>query len=477
MKPFMDKEFLLSNQAAKTLYHSYAEKLPIVDYHCHINPKDIWMDKQFENISQLWLGVGGEHFGDHYKWRLMRSCGVPEEYVSGKASDKERFIKWASCLEQAAGNPLYHWSHMELKKYFGYEGILNQETAEDVWELCNKKLRDPSLSVRGIISQSNVDLICTTDDPADTLEWHEKLASDTTLGTKVLPTIRPDKVKNIGEPAYPQYIMALSKTSGIEIQSFTQLKKALRQRMDHFERLGCRAADHAFEYVVYQPVSEKELEDVFSRRLNGQVITQKEQAWFTTGLMEFLAEEYVRRGWVMQIHYGCRRNNNTKRYREMGADTGYDCIGDTVPVSQLVEFLNSLEEKNCLPKTILYSLNPNDNAVIDSVLGCFQDAGTACKIQHGSAWWFNDHIWGMRDHLISLANQGNLSGFVGMLTDSRSFLSYTRHDYFRRILCQLLGEWVESGLFPWDERMLGTMVKNISYNNTVNYFGFPLSAV
>lgn len=477
MNAFMGENFLLTSPTAQTLYHSYAQSMPIVDYHCHIDPKDIYEDTLFENIAQLWLGIGGARFGDHYKWRLMRSCGVEEAYISGTAPDEMRFEKWAQCLGRAAGNPLYHWSHMELRKYFGYDGVLNEKTAHEVWEHCNRKLKDPSMSVRSIIAQSNVTLICTTDDPADSLEWHIKIAEDPTIQTQVCPAMRPDKVKNIEASDYLNYLARLSDAGGVPIGTFEELKACLRKRMDFFESLGCRVSDHAFEFVPYAPAGADEVERIFAARLAGEIPSRQECSCFYTALMCFLGEEYYRRGWVMQLHYGCRRNNNTQKFRDFGPDTGYDCIGDTSPVSQLVSFLNALECRSHLPKTILYSLSPTDNAAIDSVIGCFQDASAVSKVQHGAAWWFNDHIPGIRDHLISLASQGNLAGFIGMLTDSRSFLSYTRHDYFRRILCQLFGEWVELGQFPDDIELLGSIVQDISYNNAVRYFGFPQKLV
>lgn len=477
MNNFMGEEFLLTSPTARTLYHRYAQPMPIVDYHCHINPRDIYEDTLFDNIAQLWLGVGGTRFGDHYKWRLMRSCGVEEDYISGTAPDEQRFEKWAQCLGQAAGNPLYHWSHMELRRYFGYDGVLNGKTAHEVWEHCNQKLKDASMSVRNIIAKSNVKLICTTDDPADSLEWHVKLAADPGIQVRVCPAMRPDRAKNIEAPDYLDYLALLAKASGTPIRSFEELKACLRTRMDFFETLGCRVSDHALEFVPCCPAGAEEIERIFAARLAGTIPSEEERRCFCTALMLFLGEEYSRRGWVMQLHYGCRRNNNTPKFRDFGPDTGYDCIGDGSPTSQLVQFLDALECKDCLPKTILYSLSPNDNAVIDSVIGCFQDSSAVSKIQHGAAWWFNDHIPGIRDHLISLASQGNLAGFIGMLTDSRSFLSYTRHEYFRRILCQLLGEWVDAGQFPNDIELLGAMVQDISYNNAVRYFGFPLETV
>lgn len=478
MTTFMGQEFLLDTETAKNLYHKFAESAPIIDYHCHINPKDIYEDTRYENIAQLWLGIGGSNFGDHYKWRLMRSCGIEEKYISGTASDEERFFKWAEALEKAIGNPLYHWTHMELRKYFGYYGQLNTRTAKEVWEKCNSRLKDADMSVRGIIRQSKVELICTTDDPADSLEWHQKIATDKSFDfCQVLPAMRPDKAKNILDDEYPQYIKKLARVSGIEISDFGSLKEALSKRMDFFDQLGGRVSDHAFEFVPFRPASDAEIDSIIKDRLSGKLLNQEQSEKYYTAFLMFLASEYKKRGWVMQIHYGCRRNNNRKMFAEMGPDTGFDCVGDQAPTSLLVEMLNAIEENSGLPKTILYSLNTNDNAAIGSVLGCFQDSSVIAKIQQGSAWWFNDHIEGMRSQLISLANLGNLSGFVGMLTDSRSFLSYVRHDYFRRILCALFGEWVEQGLFPDDYEILGKLVKDVSHNNAVRYFGFNVSEI
>ena len=477
MKPFLDEDFLLNTDAAKKLYHEYAAGLPIIDYHCHINPQEICEDKQYPNLAQLWLGVGGSHFGDHYKWRFMRSCGVDESYITGAQPDRERFRKWAGCLSKAIGNPLYHWSHMELKTYFGYDQPLTAKNADEVYDLSEEKLRDPSMSVRGIIRQSNVRLICTTDDPADSLVWHQKLAADPTFETKVLPALRPDKAKAIEAPDYPDYLRKLGEAAGVEIRTFADLKAAMVRRIDFFGSVGCRVSDHALEYVMYAPASEDEIEAIFARRLAGQLPTEEERQQFYTAFLLFVGHEYARRGWVMQLHFGCKRNNNTRRFAELGPDTGYDCIGTAAPAAQMVDFLNALNEADALPKTILYSLNPNDNAAIGSILGCFQDSSAISKLQQGSAWWFNDHIQGMTDQMTSLANLGMLAGFVGMLTDSRSFLSYTRHDYFRRILCRLLGGWVEEGLYPADWDTLGEIVRDISYNNAVRYFGFPLETV
>ncbi|MBQ3161203.1 MAG: glucuronate isomerase [Oscillospiraceae bacterium] len=466
MKKFMDRDFLLSTPAAVTLFHDYAEKQPIIDYHCHINPKEIAEDRKFENITQVWLG------GDHYKWRLMRSAGVEEKYITGNASDREKFQKWAEVLGKAIGNPLLHWSHLELQRYFGYEGVLNGDTAEEVWTLCNKKLAEDNMTVRGLIRQSGVEVICTTDDPVDSLEWHKLIAADTSFETKVYPAWRPDKAMNIEKPDFADYIAKLSEVSGIKIDSFKALKEALAKRMDFFGEMKCCVSDHALEYVYYAPASDDEIEAIFSRKLSGEAISADDVKRYKTMFMLFCGKEYCKRGWVMQLHYGAKRDNNSRMYEKLGPDTGYDCINNYAPSSEAADFINALETDGNLPKTIIYSLNPNDNQAIGTILGCFQNSDAVSKIQHGSAWWFNDHKTGMRDQLISLGNLGYLAGFVGMLTDSRSFLSYTRHEYFRRILCELFGELVENGEFPNDIDTLGEIVSDISYRNAKNYFNF-----
>lgn len=468
MKKFMDEDFLLSTETAQKLYHEHAEKTPILDYHCHINPEEIAKDRQFENITQVWLG------GDHYKWRQMRSNGVDEKYITGDASDREKFQKWAETLEKAIGNPLYHWSHLELKRYFGYDGCLNGETAEEVWNLCNAKLKTPEMSVQNLIRQSGVTLLCTTDDPADSLEWHRVIGENDSFEVQVLPAWRPDKAMNIEKPDYAEYLKKLGTAAEMEIQTFKDLKEALKKRMAFFYSMGCRASDHALEYVMYVPASEEDVEAIFAKRLLGAALTKVEELKFKTAFMLFVGKEYARLGWAMQLHYGCKRDNNVFRYEQLGPDTGYDCIDNHAPSGQMADFLNALNVSNELPKTIIYSLNPNDNAAIGTILGCFQDSGAVGKIQQGSAWWFNDHKAGMMEQMTSLANLGLLGNFIGMLTDSRSFLSYTRHEYFRRILCELIGGWVENGEYPADMKVLGKMVENISYNNAVRYFGFDL---
>lgn len=468
MKSFMDQDFLLSTPTASLLFHKYAEKCPIIDYHCHISPKEIAEDKKFSNITELWLG------GDHYKWRQMRSNGVDEYYITGAASDREKFQKWAETLAKAIGNPLYHWSHLELQRYFGYNGCLNAETAEEVWELCNEKLKNGDMSARNIIRKSGVKLICTTDDPADSLEWHKIIKADNSFDITVLPAWRPDKAMHLEKENYTEYLKKLEEVSGVKIKSFSDLKEALKVRMDYFAENGCKVSDHAFEYIMYVPETEQKVEEIFAKRICEEAVTEKEKLAFKTALLQFLGREYERRNWVMQLHYGCKRDNNSCEYKKSGPDTGYDCINDYAPSAQMADFLDSLNSTSELPKTILYSLNPNDNEIIGTIIGCFQDSSAIGKIQHGSAWWFNDHKSGMQAQMTSLANLGLLGNFIGMLTDSRSFISYTRHEYFRRILCDLIGNWVENGEYPNDERALAQIVEDISYGNAKRYFGFDL---
>ena len=462
----MDKDFLLETETAQKLYHEYAAKMPILDYHCHINPQEIAEDRKFENITQVWLGA------DHYKWRQMRSNGVEEKYITGDASDREKFQKWAETLERAIGNPLYHWSHLELQRYFGYYGALNGETAEEVWNLCNAKLQEDGMSARNLIRQSNVTLVCTTDDPVDSLEWHEKIAADESFEVRVLPAWRPDKAMNLEKTDYLEYLKKLEVVSGVKIDSFASLIEALRIRMDYFAEHGCSVSDHGLEYVMYAPASEEEIEAIFAKRLRGEAVSRADELQFKTAYMVALGREYHKKNWAMQLHYGVKRDNNGMIFGKLGPDAGIDCINNYAPSSEMADYLNALAITDELPKTILYSLNPTDNAAIGTIIGCFQSEEARGKIQQGSAWWFNDNKQGMIEQMTSLANLGLLGNFIGMLTDSRSFLSYTRHEYFRRIMCNLIGGWVENGEYPADEKVLGRMVQDISYNNAVKYFGF-----
>ncbi len=467
MKNFMDKDFLLTTETAKKLYHEYAAVMPIIDYHCHISPKEIYEDISFENITQVWLGA------DHYKWRQMRSNGVEEKYITGDASDWEKFEKWAETLEMAIGNPLYHWSHLELQRFFGYEGHLCKDTAKEVWELCNAKLQN-GLTARKMIEMSNVKLICTTDDPADTLEWHRKIKEDMSFDVQVLPAWRPEKAMNLNKPDYLDYLKRLSDASGVQITSYATLLEALRNRLDFFAENGCTISDHSLEYVMYAPASDEEVEVLFAKRLSGNVLTLEETKKFETAFMIAMGREYHKKNWVMQLHFAVKRDNNQSVFKKLGPDAGIDCISNYTPANEMADFLNALAITEQLPKTILYSLNPADNAAIGTIMGCFQDSTAIGKIQQGSAWWFNDHKPGMIEQMTSLASLGLLGNFIGMLTDSRSFLSYTRHEYFRRIMCELIGGWVENGEYPADWKALEKIVKGISFNNTVRYFDFSV---
>ena len=455
--------FLLKSNTAKRLYEA-AKDMPIIDYHCHIDPREIYENRRFDNITQVWLG------GDHYKWRLMRSNGVSEDEITGDTDDYTKFLRFAEMLPKAIGNPMYHWCHLELKRFFGYDGVLNGDTAREVYDLCNKKLRQDGMTVRAIIEKSNVKMIGTTDDPADDLKWHKLLTEDKSFKTAVCPTFRPDKAVNIDKDGFVDYIKKLSAAAETDIKTVSDVKAALEKRLDYFCSLGCRATDHGLDDVVYEPASEESVNEIFKRALRGERVSQSEADRYKTELMLFLGEKIAEKGIVMQLHYGAQRNTNTVMFNKLGADTGFDCISVKNCGEALTGFLNALNVKGKLPKTIIYSLNPNDNELIDTVLGCFQGTEAQGKIQHGSAWWFGDTKSGMEAQLKSLANLSLLGNFVGMLTDSRSFLSYTRHEYFRRILCNLLGEWVENGEYPDDKITLEAIVKDISYNNAKKYF-------
>lgn len=461
---FIGEDFLLKSETAKRLYHKYAEDMPIIDYHCHINPREIYENRRFENITQVWLG------GDHYKWRLIRSNGVEEREITGNADDRTKFQRFAEMLPKAIGNPMYHWTHLELKRYFGYDGVLNGQTAEEVWKLCNEKLKSDSMQVRSIIEKSKVKMIGTTDDPTDSLEWHKKLAEDQSFRVTVVPSFRPDKAINIEKDGFRKYIGQLSLAAGMEIHSVNDVKRALTNRLEFFCSLGCRASDHGLDYVVYAPADEKEVEEIFADVMKGKSVTQAQADRYKTAIMLHLGREYAARGVVMQLHYGAQRNTNSVKFEALGPDTGFDCISTQDCGTAITGFLNALERDGKLPKTVLYSLNPQDNQLLDTILGCFQGTEAAGKLQHGSAWWFSDTKSGMEEQMKSLANLSILGNFIGMLTDSRSFLSYTRHEYFRRILCNLFGEWVENGEYPDDDEQLGAMIQDICYNNAQRYF-------
>ena len=468
MKDFMDPDFLLSNETAKRLFHDYAEPTPVLDYHCHLEPREIAEDRQFQTITELWLG------GDHYKWRIMRSNGVDERYITGDAPDEEKFRAFAGALPRAIGNPMYHWCHLELQRYFGIYEPLSEKNWKEIYDKCNEKLREPGMSARQLIKKYGVTLVCTTDDPVDDLAYHTLLREDKDFDVQVLPAWRPDLVMCPEKDGFIEYVGKLSKASGIEIVDFDTCKRALVRRLDFFVENGCRITDHGLDYAQYRPVTEKEMDVLFKRSLAGECLAQEELLQFKTMLLLFLGREYAARDMAMQLHYGAKRENNERVYESAGANAGIDCINEKGFSSEVADFLNELCRTGELPKTILYSLNPTDDAVIGTMIGCFQGDGIRGKIQQGSAWWFNDHKTGMTEQITSLASLGLLGNFIGMLTDSRSFVSYPRHEYFRRILCDFIGKLVENGEYPQDYEQLGALVKDISYYNAVNYFGFDL---
>lgn len=460
----MDRDFLLTTPTAQRLYHEHAEKMPIIDYHCHVDPKEIFEDRRFENIYQVWLE------GDHYKWRVMRSNGVEERYITGDAPEREKFQKFAEALPRAIGNPMYHWCHLELRTYFGYEGVLNGDTAQEVWDLSVKKLAEPGMSARGIIRQSNVAMVGTTDDPTSSLEWHRRLAEDESISTVVTPSFRPDKALNIEKPGWRDFLAELGRSANVEVKDLDSLEEALERRMEDFDQAGCRAADHGLDYVPYRPMSRERVEAVMGKALNGQAVAVEEAEAFKTELLLFCARHYHDMEWAMQIHYNCMRNPNSVMFARLGPDSGFDCMNNVNCAGSLYALLDELYRDDALPRTILYSLNPGENELLDTMIGAFQGSGVPGKLQHGSAWWFNDNKTGMREQLVSLANLSLLGNFIGMLTDSRSFLSYTRHAYFRRILCELVGGWIENGEYPADLDQAGALVEDICYHNAKRYF-------
>ncbi len=468
MKPFLNEDFLLESETAKYLYHNHASKMPIIDYHCHINPEEIANDRRYDNITQVWLG------GDHYKWRAMRCNGVAEKDITGsKDTDPyNTFEKWASTLPQAIGNPLYHWTYLELKKYFGITKQLNSKTSKEIFDECNKRLKDEDMSVRGLIKQSNVKVIGTTDDPIDDLKWHKQIANDSTCEVKVVPSYRPDKAMNIDKDGFVDYINKLGEIVGKQLNTVEDVCEALNTRIDYFNDHGSCISDHALDYCIYEERTPQELNAIFKKAMEGNSVTQSEAEAYKTAILVSLAKKYRQLSWVMQIHFGCIRNNNTKMYNQLGPDTGFDAVSNEHGADALAKMLDAFNN-NGIPKMVLYSLNQYDNEAIATIAGCFQaDAQCPGQIQLGSAWWFNDTKTGMEKQLTDLANLGVLGNFVGMLTDSRSFLSYTRHEYFRRILCNWVGKLAENGEYYNDLETMGKIVEDISYYNTLKFFGF-----
>ncbi len=474
MKAFMDKDFLLSTETAKHLFHDYAENLPLVDYHCHLNPREIYEDRRFNDLAEVWLGglqPDGSYAGDHYKWRVMRSNGTPEEYITGTKPGFERFMKFVEALEMAIGNPMYHWCHLELQQFFGIHEPLTTESAQRIWDRCNDLLRnDPDMTARGLIRKANVAFIGTTDDPIDSLEWHQKIASDPTITTVVAPSFRPDKAVAIHKAGFTDYIAKLSTVVGRELPTAEAVIDALVERLEFFARCGCKISDHGLDYVPYCECTMAETNAAYQKALAGQPLTAQEADGYQTTVLLALGRAYHRLGIVMQVHYSTLRNTNTRMFKAIGPDAGFDAIAQNICGVNLFRLLNALDETCQCPKSILYSLNPVDNAQLGTMIGCFQDSTVPGKIQHGSAWWFNDNKTGMQEQMISLGNLGLLGNFVGMLTDSRSFLSYARHDYFRRILCDLVGQWVENGEYPNNEASLRKIIEGVSSYNAMRYF-------
>lgn len=465
-KPFLGPDFLLESETAKYLYHEHASKQPIIDYHCHLPPNEIAANKQFENITQVWLN------GDHYKWRAMRTNGVNEHFITGAASDKEKFMQWAQTVPWTLRNPLYHWTHLELNRYFNISDVLDASTANKVWDTTSELLKTDSFKVKSLLTQMKVEVVGTTDDPVDSLEYHKALKASK-FDTKVLPTFRPDKAMAVENTlAFNAYLNKLGAVANVDINDFNSFEAALKARHNYFHENGCRLSDHGIENAYAAPFTQHGLSRIFTKIRNGFNLNADEILEFKSGMLYWFAAEDANKGWTQQFHIGAIRNNNTRMMRTLGPDTGFDSIGQFSIAQPLAKFLDRLDTENQLAKTIIYNLNPSDNEVFATMIGNFNDGSTPGKVQFGSAWWFLDQKEGMERQMNALSNMGLLPRFVGMLTDSRSFLSYPRHEYFRRILCNLLGKDVENGELPNDTKWLGQVVENICYNNAKNYFGF-----
>lgn len=467
MKKFLDENFLLQNKTSERLYHEFAGDMPIIDYHCHLPVEDIANNRMFNDLTEVWLE------GDHYKWRAMRANGISEKYITGSESTGwEKFEKWAETVPYTIRNPLYHWTHLELKRYFGINDLLSQKTARKIFDEANEKLRDSSFSCRGLMQQMNVELVCTTDDPADSLQYHKKLESES-FGIKILPAFRPDKAMAVEDTEnYNNYLNRLEEVTGLEIRSFEDLMESLRSRHDFFGKMGCRLSDHGIETFYAEDYTEGEVKDIFIKVRSGKILMGQEIRKIKSAmLIEFAIMDHEK-GWVQQFHYGAIRNNNSLMFNKLGPDTGYDSIGGEPVARSMSKFLDRLASRDKLTKTIIYNINPADNELVATMVSNFQDGSVPGKIQYGSGWWFLDQKDGIERQINALSNMGLLSRFVGMLTDSRSFLSFPRHEYFRRILCNIIGNDVENGLLPDDINLLGKMVKDISYFNAKNYFNF-----
>ncbi len=463
MKEFLSEDFLLGNETAKELYFGVARKLPIVDWHCHIPPKDIAENRQFDNIAQIWLE------GDHYKWRAMRQNGVDEKYVTGGAPAREKYDAWASTVPLCIGNPLYHWTHLELARGFGITETFGEKTADEIWEKTNRVIASPDFRAKRIIEKFNVEVIFTTDDPADSLEYHRQLRQDAGFKTRVYPAFRPDASIHIGAPGFAAYMERLGKAAGVRVERFDDLKQALCSRMDFFAKLGCRTSDQSLEKVPFRPEKPEKVDEIFRNAIQGIRPSPEQEEAYQTALMQFLAEEYCAHGWAMELHIGAMRNCNTRMFRAAGPDTGFDAMGDGNFAEKLSRLLDSAAVRGKLPRTVLFSVNPKDTMVLAALAGSFAEE-TAGKVQPGPAWWFNDTRDGMEAQMKAFANLGVFAGFIGMATDSRSLLSYPRHEYFRRILCNLIGTWVENGEYPRDMDALRGIVERVCYGNAMRYF-------
>ena len=470
MKKFMDDDFLLYGESAKELYHNCAEKLPIIDYHCHLSPKEIAENKRFSNITELWL------YGDHYKWRAMRQCGTDEKYITGKSSDYDKFREYCRIMPYLAGNPLYHWSHLELKRYFDCDLTICPENCEEIWKITSKRLQDEDMSAKELIKKSRVTLLCTTDDPRDSLEHHKAIA-DSGYSVKVLPAFRPDKGLNIDKPGFAEYIQSLGLAANTEIKDYDSLCEAYMRCLDRFENMGCRTADHGMDnYISFSKPDKFHADIILKKALKKETVTDEEISVWKTQMMRFFGQEYVKRGWVMQLHYGVLRNPNKTMYSKLGADTGFDMIYGQSCISDMARLLNYLTEWDALPRTVIYPINPSDNAPVAALCGsfCKGDGSGMPTVLQGSAWWFNDNIKGMEEQMLNTANLSSFGNFLGMLTDSRSFISYPRHEYFRRILCNLVGDWIEKGQIPDNINTAKDLIKRISYEHGIQYFGFEV---
>lgn len=465
-KTFLDEDFLLQTDSARTLYHEFAKQMPIIDYHNHLPPDQIVADKTFENLTQIWL------YGDHYKWRAMRTNGIHENYCTGAATDYEKFEKWAATVPYTLRNPLYHWTHLELQRYFDVHEVLSPKSARRIYDECSEKLRTPDYSVRNLLRKMNVEVVCTTDDPLDTLEYHQQLATEGTLEIQMRPAFRPDKFILIGNANFAAYLQKLGTIVGFEINRYDDLTKALRARADFFASLGCKLSDHGLEQIYAADFTPEAADSILQKALAGQALSQNDILVYQSAILHFLGTMYHELGWTQQFHLGALRNNNARALRLLGPDTGWDSIGDWSQAMALSKFLGRLDEYDQLAKTIIYNLNPADNEVIATMIGNFNDGSIAGKVQFGSGWWFLDQKDGMEKQITALSNMGLLSRFVGMLTDSRSFLSFPRHEYFRRILCNMFGNDIENGEIPNDMEWVGQVVQNICYNNAKQYFGF-----